>query len=190
MQAALALVASESNFSALSLRRIARQAGVVPTAFYRHFQDMDDLGIALVEDTFVELRGLLAAVDRGVDVRLLVPGEHNDKRVSRLAARAAMEPLLDAGVRIEEYQRTMLHCKVVITDQVAVSGSANLNMRSLHQDDEIVAVLHDEGTVATLASHFEQDLGDATAMQPGRFEERSLGHRIEERAVSVLRRFL
>lgn len=63
MQAALALVASESNFSALSLRRIARQAGVVPTAFYRHFQDMDDLGIALVEDTFVELRGLLAAVD-------------------------------------------------------------------------------------------------------------------------------
>lgn len=63
MQAALELVASEANFSALSLRRIARQAGVVPTAFYRHFQDMDDLGMALVEGTFTELRGLLHSAD-------------------------------------------------------------------------------------------------------------------------------
>lgn len=59
MASALELVARESNFSALSLRRIARHAGVVPTAFYRHFQDMDALGIALVEDTFTELRRML-----------------------------------------------------------------------------------------------------------------------------------
>lgn len=63
MRAALELVASQANFSALSLRRIARQAGVVPTAFYRHFQDMDDLGTALVEDTFAELRRLLHDAD-------------------------------------------------------------------------------------------------------------------------------
>lgn len=59
MISALELVARESNFSALSLRRITRHAGVVPTAFYRHFQDMDALGIALVEDTFTELRRML-----------------------------------------------------------------------------------------------------------------------------------
>lgn len=63
MEAALELVASESNFSALSLRRIARHAGVVPTAFYRHFQDMDALGMALVEDTFTELRRMLGAAN-------------------------------------------------------------------------------------------------------------------------------
>lgn len=63
MQAALEMVASESNFSALSLRRVTRQAGVVPTAFYRHFRDMDDLGITLVDETFAELRAVLAAVD-------------------------------------------------------------------------------------------------------------------------------
>lgn len=62
-QAALELVATEANYSAISLRRIARQAGVVPTAFYRHFEDMDALGLALVEDTFGELRGLLRDVD-------------------------------------------------------------------------------------------------------------------------------
>lgn len=63
MQSALELVAEEANFSALSLRRVARQAGVVPTAFYRHFADMDALGLLLVEDTFVELRGLLRDAD-------------------------------------------------------------------------------------------------------------------------------
>lgn len=63
MQAALELVASESNFSALSLRHVARQAGVVPTAFYRHFEGMDALGLALVEDTFNALRQLLRDAD-------------------------------------------------------------------------------------------------------------------------------
>lgn len=59
MQAALELVSSETNFSALSLRHVARHAGVVPTAFYRHFEDMDALGLALVENTFHSLRQLL-----------------------------------------------------------------------------------------------------------------------------------
>lgn len=59
MHAALELVASEANFSALSLRRIAREAGVVPTAFYRHFEDLDALGLTLIEDTFRSLRRIL-----------------------------------------------------------------------------------------------------------------------------------
>ena len=59
MQAALELVATEANFSAISLRRIARQAGVVPTAFYRHFEDLDALGLTLIEDTFRSLRHIL-----------------------------------------------------------------------------------------------------------------------------------
>ena len=60
MRAALELVAREANYSALSLRRITREAGVVPTAFYRHFGDLDALGLALVADTFGALRRLLA----------------------------------------------------------------------------------------------------------------------------------
>ncbi|ROO27804.1 TetR family transcriptional regulator [Salinisphaera orenii MK-B5] len=63
MQAALELVSTEANFSAISLRRIARQAGVVPTAFYRHFEDLDALGLTLVEETFRELRRLLQDAD-------------------------------------------------------------------------------------------------------------------------------
>ena len=133
---------------------------------------------------------LVAAQDRGVDVRVLVPGEHNDKRVSRMAARRHMEPLLDAGIDVFEYEPTMLHCKVVIIDDVAVVGSANLNMRSLHQDDEVVVVAHDGDVAKRLAADMEEDLERSERMVPDRFEDRSLAHRGTEAAVNVLRRFL
>lgn len=62
MDAALGLVASKGSFSSLSLRQVARHAGVVPTAFYRHFADMDALGLALVDESFRTLRRLMREV--------------------------------------------------------------------------------------------------------------------------------
>lgn len=140
------------------------------------------------EDELIER--LVAAQDRGVDVRVLVPGQHNDKRVSRLAARRHMEPLLAAGIDVFEFQPTMLHCKVTIVDDTAVVGSANLNMRSLHQDDEVVLVAHDGAVSDRLAADLEDDLARSEQMDPGRFEERPWTHRSAEAAVNVLRRFL
>jgi AcrR family transcriptional regulator len=65
MQAALELL-EQKSFSSLSLREVTREAGVVPTAFYRHFDSMDELGLALVEESFGALRGMLreARADR------------------------------------------------------------------------------------------------------------------------------
>ena len=59
MEAALEEVAAGRSYASLSLREITRAAGVVPASFYRHFRDMDALGLALVDDTFQQLRGLL-----------------------------------------------------------------------------------------------------------------------------------
>ena len=59
MNAALDLVERKGSFAGLSLRQVARRAGVVPTAFYRHFPDMDSLGVALVDDSFHTLRQLM-----------------------------------------------------------------------------------------------------------------------------------
>ena len=59
MQAALALVGNGSSFTALGIREITREAGVVPTAFYRHFKTTDELGLALVEEAGLTLRRLL-----------------------------------------------------------------------------------------------------------------------------------
>lgn len=65
MQAALRLL-EQKSFGSLSLRQVAREAGVVPTAFYRHFADMEELGLALVEESFRALRRMLreARADR------------------------------------------------------------------------------------------------------------------------------
>lgn len=59
MNATLELMQGEKSFNSISLREVARRAGVVPTAFYRHFSDMDELGMALVDDALKALRGMM-----------------------------------------------------------------------------------------------------------------------------------
>lgn len=59
MEAALRLMSGGRSYTSLGLREITREAGVVPTSFYRHFQDLDELGLALVEETGLTLRRLL-----------------------------------------------------------------------------------------------------------------------------------
>lgn len=62
---AAALELSQTQgFAQLSLRQVSRQAGVVPTAFYRHFESMDELGLALVEQSFATLRQMIRDAQR------------------------------------------------------------------------------------------------------------------------------
>jgi AcrR family transcriptional regulator len=78
LDAALNLL-EEQSFGSLSLRQVAREVGIVPTAFYRHFRDMDELGLALVADSFATLRQMIraarhdvrdyeGAIDRSVEI--------------------------------------------------------------------------------------------------------------------------
>lgn len=55
----------ESSLAALSLRAVAKQVGIVPTAFYRHFATLDEVGLALADEAFAALRSLLRDVRRG-----------------------------------------------------------------------------------------------------------------------------
>jgi len=60
LDAALELL-EEQSFSSLSLRQVTRAAGVVPTAFYRHFDDLEQLGLALIDESFRTLRAMIRA---------------------------------------------------------------------------------------------------------------------------------
>lgn len=65
LDAALKLLEGEQSFASLSLREVTREAGIVPTAFYRHFRDMDELGLALVDESFRTLRQMMRTARTG-----------------------------------------------------------------------------------------------------------------------------
>ncbi|WP_260636279.1 phospholipase D-like domain-containing protein [Streptomyces angustmyceticus] len=138
---------------------------------------------------FIEL--LCAAARRGVRVEILLPGPHTDKRVCQLAGQQHYEALTACGVRIFEYQPTMMHAKVITADGVAaLIGSTNLNRRSLDHDEEVMLAVLDEGFTATLDRHFDEDLKASEQIEPGRWKRRAVVQRIREAAVLPIRRFL
>jgi AcrR family transcriptional regulator len=75
LDAALLQMEAGESFDSLSLRSVARAAGIVPTAFYRHFASMDELGLALVEASFRTLRAMLREAREGG-----IPPEHMIRR--------------------------------------------------------------------------------------------------------------
>jgi len=106
-----------------------------------------------------QLRSLLcAAAKRGVDVNLMIPGQYCDARTSQLAGQPSYGPLLDAGVNLWRYQKTMLHAKLTIVDsQFSCIGSANLNHRSMGKDEECCAVVISGKIAEQLEQRFQAD---------------------------------
>ncbi|MFF8641670.1 phosphatidylserine/phosphatidylglycerophosphate/cardiolipin synthase family protein [Streptomyces sp. NPDC015345] len=138
---------------------------------------------------FVEL--LCAAARRGVEVEILLPGPHTDKRVSRLAGQHHYEDLIRCGARIYEYQPTMLHAKVITVDGVAaLIGSTNFNRRSLDHDEEVMLAVLDQEFTATLDAHYDEDVRASELIRRGRWQRRSLVQRAREMSVQPMRRFL
>jgi cardiolipin synthase len=77
---------------------------------------------------------LVEARRRGAEVEIIVPGPVLDAQIVRRASRAMWGPLLEAGVRIYEYQPTMYHTKVMVVDDIWVSvGSTNFDDRSFRR---------------------------------------------------------
>ncbi|GGS91745.1 MULTISPECIES: phospholipase D-like domain-containing protein [Streptomyces] len=138
---------------------------------------------------FIDL--LCAAARRGVEVEILLPGPHTDKRVCQLAGQHFYEDLLACGVKIHQYQPTMMHAKVITVDRTAaLVGSTNFNRRSLDHDEEVMLAVLDEEFTATLDAHFDADITASTRIRAGRWKRRSLLQRTREAAVQPIRRFL
>lgn len=118
----------------------------------------------------------------GVDVRVLVPNEHNDVFLIRWASHSYYEELLDAGVRIYEYQPTMIHQKHLVVDSVwSVVGSANMDVRSEELNQECVLGVLDRGFGATLQDSFLRDLERAREIRLDEWRARPRWRRIPER---------
>jgi len=136
------------------------------------------------------LRRLTDAVERGVEVDLLLPGPNADKRFVQLAGEAAYATLLDAGARVWTFQPSMLHTKIMTIDGILADiGSANLNTRSTALDEEINIVAIDPALVGILDEQFDADLERSVRIQPHRWERRSVVQRAAEAAMAPIKRF-
>lgn len=111
LDAALEL-SSESTMAALSLRQVAKQVGIVPTAFYRHFDSVEALGVALVAESFVSLRTMLRDIRQGdpaladiVDRSITILVDHVHQQRAHFAfiarERAAGPPAVRRAIRDE-----------------------------------------------------------------------------------------
>lgn len=131
---------------------------------------------------------LAAAARRGVDVRLLLPGDNTDVPIARHAAHGAFRPLLTAGVRCFEYQPATLHAKTVVVDGFAgMIGSSNLDFRSFWLNAECNLLVFDEGFGAELEASFLTDLTVSVEITVDAWRQRTAGHRLLDAMARALR---
>jgi cardiolipin synthase len=130
-----------------------------------------------------------AVRDRGVKVRIVVPGQHADHRLTRRASRALYGPLLENGVEIYEYQPSMIHAKIMVVDGAwSVVGSTNMDSRSFALNDEISVALLDPSVATRLNQDFRRDVGRSRRVTREEWEARPWTERVEESIGSLYQR--
>ena len=134
---------------------------------------------------------LCDAAERGVRVRVLVPGPHIDKGPVRVAGQAAYDTLLDCGIEVHEFQPTMLHAKTMTVDGAWSSvGSVNFDNRSFQLHDEATLCVVSEAFAGRLTRQFERDLERSVRIEPERWAGRGPLQRGAEATMALARREL
>jgi cardiolipin synthase len=127
------------------------------------------------------------AVKRGVRVRVMVAGSHNDTMVTRLNSLRLYGALLQAGVQVLEYSRTMLHHKVMVVDGLwSTVGTTNFDNRSFAHNEENNVCLCDAGVADQLTVMFEQDVAACDAITLDRWRRRPLPQKTLEAMASFV----
>jgi cardiolipin synthase len=131
------------------------------------------------------LTALKNAVQRGVDVRIIVPG-HTDSWLVFHAGRVHYAELLRAGVKIYERRDALLHAKTAVIDGVwSTIGSTNLDWRSFLHNEEVNAVILGQEFGAQMQAMFDTDLASSNAITLEQWQQRSLGDRLKETAARI-----
>lgn len=132
------------------------------------------------------IMALKTAVARGVRVRLLVP-RHPDQKIVGLASRTYYGELVEAGIHIYQYDKGILHAKVMIIDgEIAEVGAANYDMRSFRLNYEVCEIFYSTDAARELTEQFEQDLTDSVPLRIEDLLKRSRSERIFDQAARLL----
>jgi cardiolipin synthase A/B len=119
--------------------------------------------------------------ERGVEVRIIVPGRKSDIWLTRTSSRRKYGRLLKAGARIFEYEPAMIHAKILLIDGLwGVVGSTNCDYRSFGLNDEVNLAARDEGFAQRLAEDFARDLANSREITYQEWSRRSIFERAPE----------
>lgn len=131
------------------------------------------------DEEFISL--LKQAAQRGVDVRVLVPGV-SDSRLALNASRSRYRDLLEAGVEVYERQNALLHAKTAVIDGIwSTVGSSNLDYRSFLHNDEVNAIILGRPFAGLMEEQFRRDIEESRRITQADWNDRSLWSRIKER---------
>jgi cardiolipin synthase len=149
----------------------------IANAYFIPSQDISDL--------------LILKAKQGVDVRVLVPGRHHDVKLVHSGQRGSYAPLLEGGVRIWEYELSMMHAKTILADdRLSVIGSTNMDPLSLDVVEEGSLVVEDPALAGAMAQDFEEDLGHSREIHARGWRRRGLFQRLAEQLPSLIGRYL
>jgi cardiolipin synthase len=119
--------------------------------------------------------------ERGVEVKLIVPGKKSDHMLTRSSSRRDYGPLLEAGARIYEYQPAMIHAKILLVDGLwGVVGSTNFDNRSFGLNDEVNLAVRGEQFVERLETDFDRDLANSEPITYEQWKRRPVIERAPE----------
>lgn len=131
---------------------------------------------------------LIDAKKRGVDVKIMVTGQHNDNFLARRNSTRLYDKLLAAGVEIYEYDRTMLHQKFMVCDGLwSTVGTTNFDNRSFGLNDENNVCFYDRAIAARWEQIFLNDLTGSRRIKYEEHKQRGVGIRAAELIASLLR---
>ncbi|ADY51900.1 phospholipase D/Transphosphatidylase [Pseudopedobacter saltans DSM 12145] len=163
-------------FAIVQAVNLARREILLTTPYYVPDQTLQD--------------SLVIAALSGIDVKLLIPKKGDSLSVS-VAAQSYFEELLEAGVKIYQYEKGFIHAKTIVTDrEMASVGTANLDSRSFDLNFEVAALIYDSKIAYKLAIEFENDLKHSTQIDLYDWNKRNKARKLIERIFRLLSPFM
>jgi len=124
---------------------------------------------------------LIAAIQRGVDVKIITPGTHTDHLLTRRSSRRLYCDLLKAGASIYEYKPAMIHAKTLVVDGLwCAVGSTNFDHRSFGINDEVNLAACDSVLAGRLREDFARDLAASEPVNYEQWRRRPVWERLHE----------
>jgi len=181
------------NVAAMTIKSSPADRATSSRALFQTLIEAANAKVLISTPYFLPDRAFREAITRtmarGVRMMVIVPGARTDQRWVRLASRRLYGQMLEAGVRIFEFEPGMTHVKSLLVDDLwAVVGTTNLDNRSFEHNDEVNVVFRDADVNARVACDFARDIENSDEIDLGEWRRRPLWEKLIGTVAWILER--